>query len=367
LFIETNISILTVGTLYRPIFDKLGIPREKLGYIADSTCAPTCILVPFNAWGAFVMGLLLAQGYSEPFPVLMGSIVYNFYPILTLILIFVVIWSGIDVGDMKKAEIRARDHGLILREGAVPMMDDSLSMMEAKPGIRERSFNMIIPVATMVLLMPTFLIYTGWSSASGKGLAKAWEALSKGSGSSAVLYAVSGAILTAIFMYKAQRLMGIREMIDLCLHGMSGMVGITILTVLAFALNNMCRDLGTGQYMADIAGQFVTPALVPALIFIIAGIISFSTGTSWGAFAIMIAVAVPLAREMDVNANMAIAAALGGGIFGDHCSPTSDTTIITSMATANDHIDHVRTQLPYALIAGLGAVLLYLVMGFAGV
>lgn len=366
LFIESNISILTVGTLYRPIFDKLGIPREKLGYITDSTCAPSCIIMPFNAWGAFIMGLLLAQGYSEPFPVLIQSIAYNFYPFLTLALVFFVIWSGWDIGDMKKAEIRARDTGKLLREGAVPMMDDSISMLEAKDGVSHRAFNMVVPVAAMVLLMPAFLIYTGWSGAEGEGFTKTWSALSKGSGSSAVLYAVSSAILIAITMYKIQGLMGIREMIELCLSGMSGMVGITALTVLAFALNDMCKDLGTGQYMADVAQGFITPALVPALIFIVAAIIGFSTGTSWGSFAIMIAVAVPLSQSMGVNPHMAIAASLGGGVFGDHCSPTSDTTVITSMATANDHIDHVRTQIPYALIAGAVTVVIYVIMGFAG-
>ena len=367
LFIESNISILTVGTLYRPIFDKLGIPREKLGYIADSTCAPSCILMPINAWGAFIMGLLLAQGYSEPFPVLMKSIAYNFYPILTILLLIGVIVTGKDIGDMKKAETRAREQGLLLREGAVPMMDDTLSTLEAKEGVPHRAFNMIIPVSAMVVLMPLFLIYTGWNTGTGTGLAHVWSALSSGSGSSAVLYAVSGAIFIAMVMYKAQNLMGIREMIELCLKGMSGMVSITLLIMLAFALNNMCKDLGTGQYMADVAQGFITPALVPALIFIIAGLIAFSTGTSWGAFAIMIAVAVPLSQSMGVNAHLAIAAALGGGIFGDHCSPTSDTTIITSMATANDHIDHVRTQLPYALIAGGATVFLYLIVGFISV
>lgn len=367
LFIETNISVLTVGTLYRPIYDKLGIPREKLAYITDATCAPTCILVPFNAWGAFIMGLLIAQGFSEPFPVLMSTIVFNFYPILTLLLIFVVIWTGWDFGDMKKAETRARETGKILRDGAVPMMDDSISMMEAKPGIPNRAFNMIIPVASMVLLMPTFLIYTGWGGADDTGLLKAWSALTQGSGSSAVLYAVSGAILIAMVMYKIQGLMGIREMTELCLKGMSGMVGITILTVLAFALNNMCRDLGTGQYMADVAQGFLTPAFVPAILFIVAALIGFSTGTSWGTFAIMIAVAVPLSESMGVNVTLALAAVLGGGIFGDHCSPTSDTTIITSLATANDHIDHVRTQIPYAMIAASGTVILYLILGIAGV
>ena len=380
LFIETNISILTVGTLFRPIFDKLGIPREKLAYIADSTCAPTCVLVPFNAWGAFIMGLLMAQGVADPFGVFVSSILYNFYPLLTIALIFVVIWTGKDWGEMKKAEARARTTGKLLRDGAVPMMDDSLSMLTAKDGIPNRAVNMIIPVAAMVLLMPVFLIYTGWNEASEIANAAAvlndtqvstlglwWSALSKGSGSAAVLYAVSGAILIAMVMYKTQGLLGIREMFELCLAGMSGMVGITLLTILSFALNTMCNDLGTGYYMAEVANGFVTPALVPAIIFLLASLIGFSTGTSWGAFAIMIAVAVPLSNSMDVNLRMAVAAAIGGGIFGDHCSPTSDTTIITSMATANDHIDHVRTKIPYALIAGAGATLLYIILGFAGI
>ncbi|MGJ8562914.1 MAG: Na+/H+ antiporter NhaC family protein [Alphaproteobacteria bacterium] len=367
LFIETNISILTVGTLYRPIFDRLKIPREKLGYIADSTCAPMCVLVPFNAWGAFIMGLLLAQGVSEPFTVLAGSILYNFYPILTIVLIFVVIWTGWDWGDMKTAETRARETGKVLRDGAVPMMDDSISMMEVKDGLPLRAVNMIVPVLSMVVLMFVFLIYTGWAEANGEGLTKAWDAMKTGSGSAAVLYAVSGAIIIAMLMYKSQKLFGIREMIELCLTGMSGMVGITLLTVLSFALNDMCRDLGTGQYMADLASGFITPAIVPALIFILASFIAFSTGTSWGAFAIMIAVAVPLSESMGVNMSLAVAAAIGGGIFGDHCSPTSDTTIITSMATANDHIDHVRTQIPYAIIAGLLSIVLYLILGFAAI
>lgn len=367
LFIETNISILTVGTLYRPIFDKLKIPREKLSYITDSTCAPACILVPFNAWGAFIMGLLIAQGYSEPFPVLMQSIVYNFYPVLTLVLIFIIIWSRRDFGDMKKAEIRAESEGKILRDGAVPMMDDSISLLKPKTDVPQRAFNMVIPVTSMVLLMPAFLIYTGWGAAEGSGFTKTWSALTKGSGSSAVLYAVSGAILIAMGLYKAQGLLGIREMVELCLKGMSAMVGIMLLTVLAFALNDMCRELGTGQYMTEIAGGFITPALVPAVVFLVASFIAFSTGTSWGTFAIMIAVAVPLSQGMGVDPVIAIAAALGGGVFGDHCSPTSDTTIITSMATANDHIDHVRTQIPYALITGTVTTCIYLILGFASV
>ena len=364
LFIESNISILTVGTLYRPIFDRLGIPREKLGYIADSTCAPSCILMPFNAWGAYVMGLLLAAGYSTPLPVFLKSTLFNFYPFLAILLLLIVILSGRDWGEMKKAEARARDHGLLLRKGATPMMDDSISMMEAKQDVPLRAFNMMLPIAAMVVLMPLFLVYTGWEGAQGKGW---FAALAKGSGSASVLYAVCGAILVAMLLYRLQGILRIREMVDLSLTGMAGMVSLALLIVLAFALNALCRELGTGPYLASIAGGFITPALVPAIIFVLAALMAFSTGTSWGTFAVMIALAVPLANDLGANPHMAIAAALGGGIFGDHCSPTSDTTLIASMATANDHIDHVRTQLPYALIAGGATFLLYLILGLVGV
>ena len=371
IFIESNISLFTVGTLYRPVFDKMKIPREKLAYITDSTSAPSNILMPFNAWGAFIMGLLFVyttgpdKVFDSAFEVLVKSIAYNFYPMLTVALIFVVIWTGKDVGDMKKAETRARETGKLLRDGAVPMMDDSVSMLEAKDGTPHRAFNMLVPIFSMVVLVPTFLIYTGWSAADGAGI---WEALKKGSGSAAVLYAVIFAIFIAMAMYRAQGIMKITEMVDLSLKAMAGMVNVAILAVLAFALNAMCKEIGTGNFVAGIVSGAIPAGFIPALIFIIAGVIGFSTGTSWGTFSIMIAVAVPIAGTVeDVNLYMAVGAALGGGVFGDHCSPTSDTTIIASMATANDHIDHVRTQIPYALIAGGGAVVLYLVLGFMGV
>ncbi len=384
LFIETNISLFTVGTLYRPVFDELKIPREKLAYITDSTSAPSNILMPFNAWGAFILGLLATAGIdkSQTLEVLVKSIAYNFYPILTFLLIFVVIWSGKDVGDMKKAEDRARTTGKVLRDGAVPMMDDSVSMLEAVEGVPQRAINMVIPIVAMVVLMPTFLIYTGWQEAVtvaatevGKssvdqisGLALTWSALQKGSGSSAVLYAVTFAIFVAMILYRIQGIMKITEMVDLSVKAMAGMVNVAILAVLAFSLNAMCNDLGTGLFVAEVFDGTIPAAFIPALIFVIAAFIGFSTGTSWGTFSIMIAVAVPLAGKVDdVNLYMSIAAALGGGVFGDHCSPTSDTTIIASMATANDHIDHVRTQIPYALIAGMGTVIMYLVLGLLGV
>ncbi len=360
LFIESNISILTVGTLYRPVFDRLSIPREKLAYIADSGSAPSSILIPFNAWGAFIIGLIGAQqdaGFDlggTPFEVLISATLLNFYPMLVILILVFVILSGRDIGGMKKAEIRVKETGALNRPDAQIMMGDSSTETEAKDGVSPKARNMLIPIGSMVGLMLVFLFMTGDGD------------MRQGSGSKSVLYATSFAVLGAMILYKISGQLGIRESFESALSGMSGMVPLAILMVLAFALGSLCKDLGTGLYVAETAKGFISPALVPAMIFLVSCFVAFSTGTSWGTFAIMIAIAVPLAHGMNVNQTLAIAAALGGGVFGDHCSPTSDTSIIASMATANDHIDHIRTQLPYALIGGAITTVLYLILGFAG-
>ncbi|MEM7280700.1 MAG: Na+/H+ antiporter NhaC family protein [Pseudomonadota bacterium] len=368
LFIESNISSLTVGTLFRPVFDKLKIPREKLAYIADSTSAPSCILFPFNAWGAYIVGLIAAQGIDSASTVLVSAVLYNFYPMLAIALMIIIILSRKDYGEMAAAERRAESEGKILRDGAVPMVSNEISMLEMKQGLTPSAANLAWPLLSMVALMPMFLMYTGWAGAQEalpgvKGLALAGKAMAEGSGSKAVLYSVSGAILVAMALYRVRGVLRIREMVDLILRGMAGMLQMALVMTLAFAIGSLSRELGTGQYVADLTSPWISPALVPALIFLVSSFIAFSTGTSWGTFAIMIAIAVPMAQGMDTNVSLAIAAALGGGVFGDHCSPTSDTSLISSMAASSDHIDHVRTQLPYALTAGIFAFSLYLILG----
>jgi Na+/H+ antiporter NhaC len=303
------------------------------------------------------------QNIESPISTLVGAVALNFYPMLAVLLVLLVILTGRDIGEMKKAETRAAEDGKILRDGAVPMIAGDITMMEAKEGIRAKARNMVLPLLALVILMPVFMLYTGWSSEGSNGI---FALADRASGSKSVLYAVCGAILVSVLLNKSQGIMGVREMVDIVLKGMSGMLPLALLMVFAFALGDLCGALGTGQYVAEQAKPFLSPALVPALIFLISGFIAFSTGTSWGTFAIMIAIAVPLAQGLDTNVTLAVAAALGGGVFGDHCSPTSDTSIITSMATANDHIDHVRTQLPYALIGGAITTGLYLILGAIG-
>ncbi|MDZ7614331.1 MAG: SLC13 family permease [Flavobacteriaceae bacterium] len=226
---------------------------------------------------------------------------------------------------------------------------------------------MVIPLGTMVLMMPINLAFTGWGAVTeANGFFDHFiTAIGKGSGSSSVLYAVLTAIFVAMVLYRSQGIMKMKEMVDLILKGISELMPLALLMMLAFGISEACNQLGTGQFVADWSKDFLSPELLPAILFTISAFIAFSTGTSWGTFAIMMPIAIPMAATHDANLILCIAATLGGGVFGDHCSPISDTTIISSMAAATDHIDHVRTQLPYALFAGIITVFLYLIMGFA--
>ncbi len=367
LFVETSISSLTVGTLYRPVFDKLKIPREKLAYIADSSSAPSSILIPFNAWGAFIMGLLLTQGIDKPFSMLISSIKYNFYPFIAIIIVFIVIVSKKDFGPMAKAEKRTKETGKLLSDDAKPMISETITSYKPKEGIKAKAYNMVIPLATMVIMMPINLAYTGWGKVENYNSFSDHlsQAIGNGSGSSSVLYSVLASIFVAMILYRAQGIMKTKEMVDLVLKGISELMPLALLMMLAFAISDACNQLGTGQFIADWSKDWLSPEFLPAIVFVISSFIAFSTGTSWGTFAIMLAISIPMANIHGSELTLVIAATLGGGIFGDHCSPISDTSIISSMASASDHIDHVRTQLPYALIGGVITTILYLIMGFA--
>ncbi len=370
-FVESSISVLTVGTLFRPIFDRMRLSREKLAYIADSSSAPVCILLPLNAWGAFVMGLLGTNAVANPLGMFVESMAYAFYPIVALILVPTVILLGLDLGAMRTAEKRVQTTGAVLSEGGTAMVATELTETEVKPGVPARAINMLLPIGTMVALMPVFLAITGWDSGlAAKPGGGFWvvlgSALGQGSGSTSVLSAVTGALLVSFVAYKAQGLMGVREMADLSLKGLSAMLPLALLMMFAFAISALCKDLGTGQYVADVASGVLAGWTAPALLFIVSGFIAFSTGTSWGTFGIMVPIALPVAAAMGLDPAIGLAAVLGGGVFGDHSSPISDTTILASMAAATDHVDHVRTQLPYTMIAGTVAVVGYVVVGLLG-
>jgi len=219
IFVESSINVLTVGSIFRPLFDRLKIPREKLAYIADSISAPTCILIPLNAWGAYIMGLLLAQGLDNPLHIMISAYPLNFYPILAMITVLTVIILQKDIGPMRKAEERAIKEGKVLADGATPMISNEIVSLEKKKNVRAQARNMLIPIATMVLMMPIGLVYSGWEKVqSAVELSfgeRLFQAVGNGSGSTAVLWAVLTALTVAAVMYRIQKIFKLNEIIDL--------------------------------------------------------------------------------------------------------------------------------------------------------
>ena len=351
-FLESNFGLLVSGSIARPLFDKLKISREKLSYLIDATCSPKCILIPLNAWFAYVIGLLAAQGVPSPVLLFYSTIPLNFYAILAIGVALVVVATGWDIGPMREAERRVAEEGKLLRDGAKPMVSTEVAMATPADGVPRRAINMVLPIATMVVMVPIVLWITG------DGNIKA------GNGSQAVLWCVIVGLLVAAIGYAAQGIMSVEDMSQNLIKGVQGLVPLVIVLSLAFTIGATTRALGTGVFIAQAAQAALHPGFVPALVFLLACFIAFSTGTSWGTFAIMIPIVMPMVELLGLHPALTLAAALGGGIFGDHCSPISDSTIVASMASATDHIDHVRTQLPYALVAAGGSVVLFLVFGF---
>lgn len=339
IFIESNITVLVAGSVSRPLFDRYRVSREKLAYLIDSTSAAVCILIPLNAWGAYNLGILDSLGVEDPLGVFIGSIPFNFYALAAIIVALAVAIWGFDLGPMKRAEARTQG-GTLLWPDAQPMIDEAILSPEPNDRIPPRALNMVVPIVTMVLMMPLGLWITGGGD------------LRAGSGSTSVLWAVMAALAMSWILLLVQRASTVDELTRAGLKGAGGLVPLALILLLALALGDVARELGTGPYVAQLTAGVLPPVIFLPLVFLVSGGIAFSTGTSWGTFAIMLPIAVPAALALGLPPSPFVAAALAGGIFGDHSSPISDTTIISSMAAATDHIDHVRTQLPYALLAG---------------
>ncbi|MEQ8329142.1 MAG: Na+/H+ antiporter NhaC family protein [Longimicrobiales bacterium] len=350
IFIESNITVLVAGSVARPLCDRFKCSREKLAYIIDSTSAPICILIPMNAWGAYNLGILEGLGVENPLGVFLNAVVLNFYAIAAVLLVLIVILTGWDIGPMKKAEERTRG-GQLLWPGSTPMIDEDVLSPPPNENVEPRARNMFLPIASMVLFMPVGLYITGGGN------------ILEGSGSTSVLWSVLVGLGVAWLLLLFQRAYTQDDLVKIGLKGAGGLVPLALILLLAISLGDVAEALGTGEYVAQITAGRVPNFVFLPLIFAVSGVIAFSTGTSWGTFGIMLPIAVPAAAALGLPLAPFVAASLAGGIFGDHCSPISDTTIISSMAAATDHIDHVRTQLPYALIGGGVAVVSFAILG----
>lgn len=351
IFVESNITLLVAGSVSRPLFDRYKVSREKLAYLIDATSAPVCVMIPLNAWGAVIIGLIASSGVENALEVFIASIGYNFYAITAIILSAVVIWKNFNIGPMKKAEERTRN-GNILWPGSIPMVDISAEQVpEDGDGDVPSAAFMVVPILTMVFMMPIGLYITG----NGDLIA--------GSGSVSVLWAVIAAIIVSWVMLLGFGASSINDLMRTFMKGAEALLPIATILLFALALGDVAQALGTGTYVAGVVGNTIPGPLLAPLIFIVSAFIAFSVGSSWGTFAIMIPIAIPIATTLGFSVPLFLGAAISGAIFGDHASPISDTTVVASMASATDHIDHVRTQLPYALLAGAIATTLFLIAG----
>ncbi len=350
IFVESNITLLVAGSVARPLFDRYKVSREKLAYLIDATSAPVCVMIPLNAWGAVIIGLVASSGVDNALEVFIASIAYNFYAIVAIILSAVVIWRSLDIGPMKKAEERTRN-GHVLWPGSMPMVDISAEPLTGDDGDVPSAAFMALPILTMVFMMPIGLYITGDGN------------LIAGSGSVSVLWAVIAAIIVSWVMLLGFGASSINDLMRVFMKGAEALLPIATILLFALALGDVAQALGTGTYVAGVVGDTVPGPLLAPLIFLVSAFIAFSVGSSWGTFAIMIPIAIPIATTLGFPVPLFLGAAISGAIFGDHASPISDTTVVASMASATDHIDHVRTQLPYALLAGAIAATMFLIAG----
>jgi len=337
IFIETSITALISGAVGKPLCDKYKIPHAKLAFVCDSTSAPIGSLIVLNGYGALLLGLISTQislGYIDEnaTEMLVSALKYNFYAMFALLITFLFIYFGLNIGPMKSTKYTS-------------------STVREKNEMIQSMYLMLLPVIMMVGLVFVFLYITG----DGEIL--------KGSGSSSIFYTMLTTTFFTLIYYVGSKNMSLKTWGKTAYDGAKGFVPVAFILVFAFAMGDVTGELKTGIYLSTLASENVSVYFLAAIIFLLSSLISFSTGTSWGTFSIMIPIAVPMAVAMDADVALVMGAVISGGIFGDHCSPISDTTIISSMASDCEVIEHVRTQLPYALISG--ALALSACIGFA--
>ena len=352
IFIESNITLLVAGSVSRPLFDRYRISREKLAYLIDATSAPVCVMIPLNAWGAVIIGLLASAQVENPLQTFIQAVPLNFYAIIAIILAAIVIWKNIDLGPMKAAEERTQG-GELLWPGAAPIVELAQAAPDEQEEVPSASL-MIVPIVAMILMMPIGLYVTGDGD------------MIRGSDSVSVLWSVCFAVLVAWIMNLAAGRSTIGDLMKTFMRGAGSLLPIATILLFALALGDVAVLLGTGTYVAGIVGEHIPTFMLAPLVFLVSAFIAFSVGSSWGTFAIMIPIAIPIAMTLGLSTPLLLAAAISGAIFGDHASPISDTTVVASMASATDHIEHVRTQLPYALLAAAFSTVAFLVAGLVG-
>jgi Na+/H+ antiporter NhaC len=378
IFFDDYANTLVVGNTMRPVTDRLKISREKLAYLVDSTAAPIASIAFVTTWiGAelsYIQDGINVIGLNEnAYMIFFNSLAYSFYPIFTLVFILIIIYRGVDFGPMLKAERKARKEESVIA-GKINSLSSELNKLEIDENIKARWFNAVIPVLVIIFGTIAGLIYTGWDPTiwSDEQLAfgrKISATIGNADSYKALLWSSLSGVLMALLLTVSQQILSLRHSIDSLINGFKTMLTAVLILILAWSVALVTEHMHTASFISSsMLEMSLSPYLVPAITFILAALVSFSTGSSWGTMAILYPLMLPatwLITEdygMDYNTSMLIfynvvSCVLAGSVLGDHCSPISDTTILSSLASSCNHIEHVRTQLPYALMVGVVSVI----------
>ena len=393
IFIDDYFNSMTVGTVMRPITDKTKVSRAKLAYILDSTAAPVCIIAPISSWVVTVMSIVRdAQGFEQlgmtEFEFFIHAIPYNLYALLALLLVLSVIFLKRDFGPMKQSELLAA-RGQLYNEDLYGPASGSVEEIAAS---RAKPIDMLFPIIVLIISAIIFFPVVTWLGAiDGETIKTMGEAMSSMSlgkafndtdSSMALWYAVIFTITATYIYYLARRLLTLKEGGQALQNGIQSMLPALIILTMAWSIGTIIKSpraddgLGLGLYLSHVVSDGGFPiGILPAILFVLSAVISFATGTSWGTFGIMIPIAMPIVTGlvsglgMDqaglVNASMiSISAVIGGAVFGDHASPISDTTILSSTGASCPHLEHVATQMPYAIFVAVCSFIGFIVGGF---
>ncbi len=374
IFFDDYANTLIIGNMMRPITDRLRISREKLAYLVDSTSAPVASIFIISSWIGFELGLIATGLRSvnsdiNSYELLLQTIPYRFYPIAALFFVFLVAYTQRDFGPMYKAEVRARTTGKLFDNKSIEsnLDDDSLFNNSDKA----KWYNGAVPILVILFGTIAGLIYTGILNLTNKGITDFGlrEIIINSDSFLALMWAGFAASVTAVIMSVGQKILSLNEAINAWTKGVQSMLFACIILAFAWAISDVTEILKTADYLISILSDSLDPRLLPVLVFLVCAAVSFSTGTSWGTMAIVMPIVIPLSFKMaelhGLNFSTdptilagVVSSVLAGSVFGDHCSPIADTTILSSMASHCNHIDHVKTQLPYAIVVGVVCMIL---------
>jgi Na+/H+ antiporter NhaC len=373
IFFDDYANTLVVGNTMRPVTDSMRVSRAKLAYIVDSTAAPVACIAVVTTWIGYEIGLIgdslsKMEGLdTEAYLLFLNTLPYSFYPILAIIFVFMVASSGRDFGPMLESERRAQlhgsDHDEPVRTSAQEV--ESLTAIKGKP---QRAFNAFIPVLVMVFGVVIGLYVTGMEASADIAEPTLKDIIGNANSYTALMWASLCSMMTAAVLSMSQKILSLEEVVNAWVHGVGAMLMAMIILILAWSLGEVTDILKTAEFLTSILGDTLPVFLLPTIVFILAAIAAFATGSSWGAMGILFPLVMPLTWAVMTAQGQAgpehmhilyssISAILAGAVWGDHCSPISDTTILSSLASGCDHIEHVRTQLPYALTVGGTAIL----------